>query len=381
MKQLYRIIAHLDMDAFFANIEERNNPQFAEFPIVVGADPKGGNGRGVVSTANYRAREYGIYSALPISTAWKLSEKAKQTGKPPVIFLPGNYIHYSKTSEKIYTILKSFVGIVEPASIDEFYLDLSFCSDFLKATNLIEEIKKQIWASEKLTCSVGLAVNKLVAKIASSYKKPDGLMIVPFTAMESFLGKLPIGDIPGIGPRTEEFFRAKKIYTVADVRTINKNVLLVWFGRWGEDVYQKARGIDEDVVTEEEEIKSISEEETFDKDTLSPAFLLDRLTRLSQNVAMRVKRENIKGFKTITLKVRFTGFVTKTRSFTPSAYMDKESTLQIIVKRLFLPFLDRRENPQRKFIRLLGVKVDNWKREEKIASSLDTEQYTLFPFM
>lgn len=362
MKQLYRIIAHLDMDAFFAAIEERNNPQFAGLPIAVGADPKDGTGRGVVSTANYKARLYGIHSALPISTAWKLSEQAKKKGESAVIFLPPNFSQYHQISQRIYVLLKGFVPVVEAGSIDEFYLDLSFCSDFLKATRLIQEIKAKIKGTERLTCSVGVSTNKLVAKIASAHQKPDGLTMVPPEKIETFLGHLVIGKIPGIGPKTEEVFHKRNIRTVSVLQKIGKEVLLTWFGKWGEDIYNKVRGIDAGEVTEEQEIKSISLEETFEVDTLNPSYLFERLLFLTTNICPRVRNEKITGFKTISVKIRFSDFTTKTRSHTLDSYTDNLTVLQTEVKRLFLPFLDKRENPQKKAIRLVGVKVDNWQK-------------------
>ena len=177
-----RIILHLDMDAFFAQIEERENPQFKGKPIVVGAEPKGGQGRGVVSTANYEARKYGIHSALPISQAFRLC--------PTAIFLPVNMSFYEKISTEIMEIIKKYSNIWEIVSLDEAYLDISFLKSFEKAKKLAVKLKKEIFEKEKLTSTVGIGPNKMIAKMASEKAKPDGLMIVPDHQIDEFLEPL-----------------------------------------------------------------------------------------------------------------------------------------------------------------------------------------------
>ena len=196
-----RIIGHLDMDAFFASLEEAGSEIFYGKPIVVGADPKNGQGRGVVSTANYKAREYGIKSALPISKAWQLSQKAKAEGKPEAVFVQPDFERYEKAHEEIFEVIKRHSDLVEPASIDEFYFDLSFAQNFLKAEEICKKIKKEIKGKLKVTCSVGIGPNKLIAKIAAGIKKPDGLFLVLPQDAEKFLEPLSIREIPGIGPK------------------------------------------------------------------------------------------------------------------------------------------------------------------------------------
>lgn len=365
-----RIIAHLDMDAFFAQVEERNNPQFAGLPIVVGADPKNGFGRGVVSTANYQARSYGIHSAQPISTAWRLSQQAKIQGKPEVVFLPPNFSQYQKVADEILVILQRHISFIEQASIDEYYLDLSFichaeldlASCFEKANALMEKIKSEIKLQERLTASVGIGPNKLIAKLLSSRFKPDGLAVITQKEINTFLDPLPTRDIPGIGPKTEEFLLKQHIRTVADLKKISKEELIGWFGKWGSEMYDRIRGIDDSLVEIDREIKSISEEETFEVDTLNPSYLFERLLFLTTSICPRLRNEKITGFKTISVKIRFSDFTTKIRSHTLDSYTDNRTVLQTEVKRLFLPFLDKRENPQKKAIRLVGVKVDNWQK-------------------
>lgn len=371
------IIAHLDMDAFFAAVEARVNPQYAGLGIVVGADPKNGAGRGVVSTANYQARKYGIHSALPISTAWKLAQTAEKRGEPKTVFLPVNMSFYSQVSEKIMGIIRKYVPVVEQTSIDEAYLDLSFLaaddlitnsSDsmhllFEEASEFIIKLKEKIVESEKLTASVGIAPNKLLAKIASGRNKPDGLTVIKPDEVENFLDPLPIGDIPGIGPKTEEFFHKKKIFKVSELRKISQEELASWMGKSGEDIFLKARGIDESEVISEREIKSVSEQETLEKDTLSASILMDKLQKLAERVIERMKSEDIMNFKTVTIVVRFSDFTTKNRTHTLPNIADDAVTLKMESLKLFLPFLDRRQNPKLQLIRLIGVGVENFKGE------------------
>lgn len=370
-----RIIAHLDMDAFFAAIEERENPQFKGFGIVVGANPKAGYGRGVVSTANYQARKYGIHSAQPISTAWRLAKAAEKRGESKTVFLPVNGSYYSQVSEQIMAFVKKYVLLVEQTSIDEAYLDLSFClsnhpSDKLvvergyeSAFELIKRIKKEIRNKEKLIASVGIGPNKLIAKMASGRNKPDGLTVIYPDQVERFLDPLPIGDIPGIGPKTEEFFHKKKIYKVSQLKLIAKVQLLNWLGKWGSDIWEKARGIDDSQVSPVREIKSISEQETFEVDTISAAFIIGRLERLVTRVIEKMKDEGIASFKTVTIVVRFADFTTKNRAHTLKNYSDSLTILKNEAIKLVLPFFDHRENPQKKKIRLIGVGIEKFPKE------------------
>ena len=173
-----RLIGHLDMDAFFAAVEERDHPELEGLPIVVGADPACGKGRGVVSTANYKARVYGIHSAMPISQAWKLSEAARRRGLPPAVFVRGHYRRYAEISDRLMSVLRRFAPVVEEAGIDEAYFDLSFAGTYEAAAEICRQIKQEIKSREGLTASIGLGPNKLVAKIASDFQKPDGLTVV-----------------------------------------------------------------------------------------------------------------------------------------------------------------------------------------------------------
>jgi DNA polymerase IV (DinB-like DNA polymerase) len=356
-----RIIAHLDMDAFFAAIEEREHPRIKGKPIVVGADPKEGNGRGVVSTANYKAREYGIHSAMPISRAWKLSQKAKEQGKPEAVFLGVDYKKYSAVSEEIMRIVRKYSPLVEQASIDEAYLDLTFAKNFSKAKKICQKIKKEIFAKEKITASMGIGPNKLISKIASDSQKPDGLTAVTEKEAEKFLEPLSIRKIPGIGPKTEMLFNRLEIYKVSDLKKLSRSNLEAMLGKWGSEIYDKARARDDSPVSEEYETKSIGEQETFEKDTLDFKFIFERLETMARSVISRFKTSEFKNFRTVTITVRFSDFATKNRSHTLVKPANSLKILIIEAAKLLMPFFDSRENLKRRLIRLIGVRIEKFK--------------------
>jgi DNA polymerase IV (DinB-like DNA polymerase) len=196
------------MDAFYAAVEERRNPDLRGRPIVVGADPKAGAGRGVVTTASYAARKYGIRSAMPITRAWRLAEAARRRGEPEAVFLRGDRAVYREVSDRIMAIAARGADAFEEASIDEAFLDLSSLGDFERAAVHARAVKAEVVEREGLTCSIGIGPNKLVAKIASDFQKPDGLTVVQPEAVQAFLDPLPIRRIPGIGPKSEAALRS-----------------------------------------------------------------------------------------------------------------------------------------------------------------------------
>ena len=351
-----RIVAHIDMDAFFAAVEERDTPRFRGLPIAVGADPDGGRGRGVVAAANYRAREYGIHSALPISQAWRLSEAARRAGQPPVVFLSVDMKKYAAVSERVMAIIRSHAPVVEEAGIDEAYADLSFAGSYEKTEEVCRAIKAAIRAKERLTASVGLGPNKLIAKIASGENKPDGLTVVREDEAEAFLEPMPVRKMPGIGPKTEAELAKQGIALVRDLKRFSRQDLQEMFGKRGLDFYDEVRGLDESPLQEHAEPKSIGEEETFDRDTRDATFIGERLKTLCQEVMKRFTREGFETFRTVVVKVRFADFETHTRTHTLQNAANSPATLEREALKLLLPFLDRRENPQRKAIRLVGVR-------------------------
>lgn len=353
-----RIIAHLDMDAFFAAVEERDNPRFFGLPIVIGSDPQNGHGRGVVSTANYKAREYGIRSATPITRAWQFSEAARRQGKPAAIFLPVDFEKYAAVSQKIMIILRKYSAMVEQTSIDEAFFDLSQTGSFEKAKNICQKIKQEIKKKERLTCSIGIGPNKLIAKIASDFQKPDSLTVVEQKYVEAFLEPLPVRKIPGIGPKTEAKFKKIGISFVGDLKKLSEADLNRMIGKWGLEIYEKVRGIDDSPIIQEYETKSIGEQETFLKDTLEANFIFERLDAMAKNILRRLRKDSFKNFKTIFIIVRFFDFETKTKSHTLQKPTDSLNVLKFEAFKLLAPFLDKRQNPRKKLIRLIGLRVE-----------------------
>jgi len=340
-----RIILHIDMDYFFAQIEERENPQFKGNPVIVGADPKQGKGRGVVSTANYEARRYGIHSAMPISKAYQLCPRA--------IFLPVNMELYQKVSESIMEIVKRYSPIYEIISLDESYLDLTKIAKNLKEAEKIgRKLKNEIFEKEKLTSTVGIGPNKLVSKIASGKGKPNGLLIIKPNQVKKFLEPFDIEDLPGIGPKTAEKLRAIGINKIKELRKLSKLKLKEMFGKVGEYFWERARGIDEEPVSSEEIIKSIGKEYTFEKDTRDPKIIFETFEKIIIDVYKEIS-ENKFSFRAITVVCRYSGFETHTKSITLKESTQKFEILKKEAKKLLLKFLI--ETP--KLIRLIGLRV------------------------
>jgi DNA polymerase IV (DinB-like DNA polymerase) len=360
-----RIIVHVDMDAFYAAVEERYNPALRGLPVVVGADPKKGTGRGVVTTANYVARRFGIHSALPISTAWRLAEGARRRGEPVTVFIRTNFRLYREVSARIMEILRHRAESFEEASVDEAYLDVSSWGNFEAAVEHMKALKVEIRQKEGLGCSVGIGPNKLVAKIASGHQKPDGLTLVTPDMVRGFLDPLPVRVIPGIGPKTEAFLRGRKVCTIKDLRKIPEGKLTEWFGKWGHGLFDKARGIDNTPVSNEWMRKSVGEQETFEQDTRSFSFVMGQLHDITERVIAKLRENGFSGFRTLTLTVRFSDFETKNRSHSlkKGILLDREEeALDLLSQealRLLLPFFDARENPRGKAIRLIGLRLEN----------------------
>jgi DNA polymerase IV (DinB-like DNA polymerase) len=358
-----RIVAHLDMDAFYAAVEEQRNPALRGRPIVVGADPKAGAGRGVVTAASYTARKYGIRSAMPISRAWRLAEAARRHGEPEAVFVRGDHAVYREVSVRIMALAARGADAFEEASIDEAFLDLSSLGAFERAVAHARAVKTALLEREGLTCSIGIGPNKLVAKIASDFEKPDGLTVVRPEAVQAFLDPLPIRRIPGIGPKSEAVLQAQGIRTIADLRALEPTRLAAWFGKGGLEMAERARGISDSPVTSAWERKSVGEQETFERDTLEPVLILARAQALAAGVFTRLRAEGFESFRTVTVTVRFENFVTLTRSRTAGDPIDTQDGLEALARDLLLPFFDERENPRRRKIRLIGVRAEKLLRE------------------
>lgn len=352
MSEKKRVIIHVDIDHFFTAVEEREHPEFKGNPVIVGADPKEGKGRGVVSTCNYKAREFGVRSGIPISRAWKLC--------PEAVYLPVNYQLYVKVSKEIMGILRKHADKFEQWGIDEAFLDVtSKVKNYGEAEALARRIKNGILEKERLTCSVGIGPNKLVAKIASDFQKPDGVTAVKEEDVERFLSPLPVRRLLWVGRKTEQKLKRIGIKTIGDLAGHNPTVLAERFGVMGAQLHLMAHGIDRSKVEEGTEVKSISRDLTFEEDTSDFDFVLETLDKLSEEVHRDVVAQNLR-FKTVTVKVRYENFETHTHGKTLPFITNRLQDLQKTARELVHQYL----KPERK-IRLIGVRVSNLISGEK----------------
>jgi len=337
-----RRILHIDMDAFFSSVEQKRHPELVGKPVVVGGDGDPTK-RGVVSTASYEARTFGIHSALPLRTAYRLC--------PEAAFLPVDYEEYSRVSERIKAILKEVTPIVEDVGIDEAYLDIS--SIHGASDEIAREIKRKIKEGTELSCSVGVAPNKLLAKIASDLEKPDGLTIITEEDIENRIWPLPVRKLRGVGPKTEAYLKAIAVKTVGELAALPRERLVEEFGQsYGDYLYEASRGIDESGLVTHWEPKSISREITFQRDTDNWQFIAKNLVELIQDVVANVKEEGYRG-RTVTVKVRFNDFKTYTRARSLDDFTDSEPE----IRRAAFECLNRFE--LKKKVRLIGVRISN----------------------
>lgn len=339
-----RIILHIDMDYFFAQVEERENPHFKGKPIVVGADPKCGRGRGVVSTCNYEARKYGIKAGMPISWAYRACPKA--------IFLPVNIEFYQKVSEKIMEIIKKYSKIWEVVSLDEAYLNLSFLGSFKKAEKLAKKLKEEIFEKEKLTATVGIGPNKVIAKMVAEQAKPNGLSVITPAKIKAFLEPLDIQELPGVGPKTAAKLGAFNVHTIKELKKLSQKGLIELFGVVGKTIYERARGIDTEPVVSEEMVKSIGQEHTFQKDTRDSEVIFKTYRKIIRNVYQELKNYKFL-FRTVTAICRFQGFETHTKSKTLKEPTDDLDVLKKEAKKLLLKLMMQ----NLKLIRMIGLRV------------------------
>lgn len=337
-----RIILHVDMDSFFASVEVRHDPSLADRPVIVGADPKGGAGRGVVSTCSYEARRHGVHSGMPISRAYALC--------PRGVYLPVNRSLYAGVSGKIMAILRRHADRFEQVSIDEAYLDVSGAGGFAAAEALAAAIKREIREEEGLTCSIGVAPGKVVAKIASDYQKPDGLTVIFPGEVAGFLAPLPAAKMPGVGAKTGEDLQRMGIRTIGDLSCRDVQDLTARFGRHGVLMHRLARGIDDAEVQGREGYKSVSRERTFDEDTADPSVLSGTLLELAGVAAGTLRADGLR-CRNVTVKVRYRGFETHTRSRTLERFTADPAVIRRAASDLLLPFLNGTD------VRLLGVRL------------------------
>jgi len=333
----------MDMDAFFAAVEQQRNPNLIGKPVVIGGsgDP---TKRGVVSTASYEARKYGIHSAMPLRTAYKFC--------PDAIFLPVDYEEYMRVSQIFKTILREFTPLLEDVGIDEAFVDISELP--ASSEEIAHEIKRKIREATNLSCSIGIAPNKLLAKIASDMHKPDWLTIITPADIETRIWPLPVRKLWGVGPKTESHLKEMKINTIGELAAVALDRLVEEFGNsYGNYLYNASRGIDESPVITHWEPKSSSRETTFQADIDNWQEIAKNMAELCREVSKDLKRSGHMG-KTITVKVRYSDFKTVTRAKTLARAVDSVEE----IRKTAFECLGRVELKNKK-VRLIGVRAGN----------------------
>jgi DNA polymerase-4 len=348
-----RTIVHVDMDAFYASIEQLDNSELRHKPIVVGADPKGGRGRGVVSACSYEARSFGIHSAQPISQAYKLC--------PHAVFLKPRFKRYTELSNRVMEIVRSFSPVVEQISIDEAFLDCTGTKKlFGSGEEIAKNIRRRIYKETGLTASVGVASNKSVAKICSERAKPDGFMVCPSGQEKEFLAGLPLSYLWGAGKKTLQILEGMGFSRIGDIARSGREMIEKRMGKNGLHLWRLANGIDSREVVTGQSRKSISEETTFQKDTDDTELIERVLFHIADRLTRRMRAKGIAG-RTITLKIRLEGFETYTRSKTLDHAVNNMSIVRTEAEGLFRSF-EREE----KKVRLIGIGVSNLEREGQL---------------
>jgi DNA polymerase IV len=356
-----RKIIHIDMDAFYASVEQRDNPSLLGKPVIVGGEP---GQRGVVAACSYEARKFGIHSAMSSAKAKMLCPKA--------VFLPPRFSEYQAASEAIMEIFSDYTDAVEPLSLDEAFLDVTVNKKHIALATLIaQEIRHRIKESLSLTASAGVSYNKFLAKAASDYQKPDGLTVIPPGKALDFIANLPIRKFYGVGKVTEQKMLSLGIKTGAKLMETPREDLIRWFGKMGVFFYGIARGYDPRPVTPERERKSVGKEITLPEDTDDLTRMSTILAQLASGVSRIMKRECLTG-RTVTLKLKYHDFQSITRSMSLKGFIDDAET--ITLQSLILL---RDTDAGIKKVRLLGVSVSHFP-----SSNQDTFRYTqmLLPF-
>lgn len=346
---MIRAILHCDLDAFYASVEQRDHPEYRGKPVIVGGGP---NERGVVSAASYEARRYGVHSAMPLREAGRLC--------PDGIFVPGSYERYQAASDAVMALFEERTPLVEPISLDEAFLDVTATQHlFGGAERMAAELKAGVRQGLGLVLSVGLASNKLCAKIASDLRKPDGLVVVPPGTEAAFLAPLPLERLWGVGPKTREVLQGFGLRTIGELAALDPATLDARLGAHGAAISERARGIDMGEVVPWETPKSIGHEHTFEENTLDRAVLEATLLRLAQGVGRRAREAGLRG-RTVTLKLRVAPFETRSRQRTIAAATDAdlgiyESARALLRDALAADHQGGRTSP----VRLIGVSLSN----------------------
>lgn len=342
-----RKIIHIDMDAFFASVEQRDNPELKGKPVAVGGSSK----RGVVAAASYEARQYGVHSAMPSITAARLC--------PHLIFVKGNYEQYRNVSWQIRQIFSEYTDLIEPLSLDEAYLDVTENKKGIhSATQIAEEIRQKIFEQTQLTASAGVSFTKFIAKMASDHNKPNGLTVITPKEAQAFLDKLPIGKFHGIGKVTAEKMRKMNIHNGADLRQWQEIDLIKRFGKVGKHYYHICRGEDQSPVNPHRIRKSIGAEETFFDDIDNLDEMKEQLRPIAHKVFKYMENKNNFG-RTLTLKAKTPDFQIITRSKT---YLHELRQFDDILRGVYELLENNKKDIPR--VRLLGVSISNLMQEQ-----------------
>lgn len=328
---------HLDMDAFYASVEERDNPSLKGKPVIVG----GRSNRGIVTTCNYEARKYGIHSAMPIFMA---KEKC-----PHGIFVPGRMNRYQEVSKQVFSILRGITNRIEPLSIDEAYMDISQIP--LRPEQIRDLIKDKVYEKTGLTLSIGVSYNKFLAKLSSDWNKPNGFMVITEEMMPEILFPLPIKKVYGIGSKSQKKLNSIGIYTIEDLYSLEEELLIDLFGKGGVEIYERIRGIDRRLIETSRERKSIGVERTF-RATRDKKVLIEYLKDFSYELESDLNKRDLHG-KTITVKIKDEDFISHTKSKTYSHYISGGDEIFTLALSLF------QEMEYDKSLRLLGVSLSN----------------------
>lgn len=360
---MIRKIIHIDMDAFYASVEQRDFPEYMGKPIAVGGSP---DGRGVVATASYEARKFGVKSAMPSRQALQLC--------PEIIFVRPRFEAYKAVSIHIREIFSRYTDLIEPLSLDEAYLDVT--EDKLNigsALEIAKQIKQAIKDELNLTASAGVSSGKFVAKIASDMNKPDGLTFIGPSKIESFMEKLPVERFFGVGKVTAKKMKSMQLHTGADLKRLTEQDLVRYFGKAGKFYYTIVRGIDNRAVQSERQTKSLAAEDTFEHDLITVEEMHTELSKLADKVAIRLNKHQLKG-RTITLKLKYSDFKQVTRN---QSFPHPVSDYQIIIdtaKQLLenIDLVDKK-------VRLLGISLSNFNEIQIHPRTGDPYQLLLFP--
>lgn len=337
-----RIVLHLDMDAFFAAVEQLDHPAYRGKPVVVGADPKGGSGRGVVSTCSYEARQFGIHSAMPISQAYRRC--------PQAIFVFPHFPRYTEISRQVMRILQEYSPQLLQISIDEAFIDITQTANFHGgAKALAEKIKARIKNEIGLTASVGIAPNMFIAKVASDLQKPEGLTICEAGQEKNFLAPLPVKKLWGVGPKTEAHLQKMGFSTIGQLAQCPQKLLAEKLGKWGAHLWELANGIDERPVEDWGPRKSISQEHTYDQDVADTKIVEQTIWKIADGLSADMRNADLKG-QVLTLKIRLEGFETFTRQRKLPEFTNDAETMRQLALEIFRNF-DRRG----KKVRLIGL--------------------------